>query len=77
MQKEEQIMDLKEMDFSKLSPELKAKAEKCKSMDELLDLAKSEGVDLTAEQLDYISGGGDNCYDGCPDHCRRNAVKED
>ena len=45
-------------------------------MDELLDLAKSEGVDLTAEQLDYISGGGDNCYDGCPDHCRL-AVKED
>ena len=70
-------MDLKGMDFSKLSPELKAKAEKCKSMDELLDLAlldlaKSEGVELTADQLDYISGGGDNCYDGCPDdHCRR------
>ena len=72
MQREEQIMDFKGMDFSKLSPELRAKAEKCKNMDELLDLAKSEGVDLTAEQLDYISGGGDNCYDGCPDdHCRR------
>ena len=50
-------MDLKGMDFSNLSPELKAKAEKCKSMDELLNLAKSEGAELTAEQLDSISGG--------------------
>ena len=68
-------MDFKGMDFSNLSPELKAKAEKCKSMDELLNLAKSEGVELTAEQLDYVSGGGDNCYDGDPDgHDRRNDI---
>lgn len=63
MQKEEQIMDLKGMDFSNLSPELRAKAEKCKNMDELLDLAKSEGAELTAEQLDYISGGSGSYHD--------------
>jgi len=56
-------MVLKGMDFSNLSPELKAKAEKCKNMDELLDLAKSEGAELTAEQLDYISGGSSYDYD--------------
>ena len=67
MQREEQIMDFKGMDFSKLSPELRAKAEKCKSMDELLDIAKNDGVELTAEQLDYVSGGSDSYSDGSED----------
>ena len=56
------------MDFSNLSPELKAKAEKCKNMDELLALAKSEGIELTAEQLDAVAGGGDS-YDCDNDTC--------
>lgn len=46
-------MDLKGMDFSKLSPELRAKAEKCKSMDELLALAKSEGLMALAVLLNF------------------------
>ena len=40
-----------------LSDELKEKALACKGKDELVELAKSEGVELTDEQLDAIAGG--------------------
>lgn len=43
-----------------LTPEQVEKASKCKSSKELLELAKAEGVKLTDEQLNAISGGG--CY---------------
>ena len=33
----------------------------CKSSEELLDLAKKEGVNLTDEQLEYVSGGKSFC----------------
>ena len=39
----------------------KAKAIACKSPEELIALAKAEGVKLTDEQLDAISGGWDSC----------------
>ena len=32
--------------------------ENCKSTEEILELAKSEGVELTDEQLEAVSGGG-------------------
>ena len=60
------------MDFSNISDELKAKAQACKSTDELLALAKSEGVELSEEQLEAVAGGVDwgiNTYpptDGSP-----------
>lgn len=38
---------------------------KCKSHDELLKLAKKEGVELTSEQLNAINGGG-MCSDEMP-----------
>ena len=41
-----------------LTEEQIAKVKACKNSDELLALAKAEGVELTEEQLDAISGGG-------------------
>ena len=35
-----------------------ARVKACKSHEELLKLAKDEGVELTSEQLEVISGGG-------------------
>ena len=45
------------MDIKDLTPELKEKAQNCKSVDEIIALAKEEGVDLSDEQLDAIAGG--------------------
>lgn len=47
------------MKFEDLSPEQREKALTCKSLDELIELAKQEGVELSDEQLDAISGGLD------------------
>ena len=41
-----------------LSEEQIAKVRACKNSDELLALAKAEGVKLTDEQLEAVSGGG-------------------
>lgn len=60
------------MDFSNLSDELKEKASKCTSTEELLELARNEGVELSDEQLEAVSGGVDwaPCpADGCDDVC--------
>lgn len=46
------------MNFNDLTEEQKAKARACKSADELIELAEAEGVKLTDEQLEAISGGG-------------------
>ena len=40
-----------------LSPELQEKARQCKNMDELMDLAGEEGVELSDEALANVSGG--------------------
>ena len=45
------------MDFKDLTPEQQEKARACKNPDELVALAKSEGVELTDEQLELIAGG--------------------
>lgn len=47
------------MDYNDLSDELKKKAEACKTADELIALAEAEGVELSDEQLDAMSGGVD------------------
>ena len=49
------------MEFNGLTEEQKAKALSCKSPEELIALAKAEGVKLTDEQLSAISGGWDSC----------------
>jgi len=41
-----------------LSEEQIAKVKECKNQEELLKLAKAEGIELTDEQLTAISGGG-------------------
>ena len=41
-----------------LTKEQIAKVKACKNQEELLKLAKAEGVELTDEQLTAISGGG-------------------
>ena len=48
----------KEM-FEGLSDDLKAKATECRTSEELMNLAKTEGIELTDDQLDAISGGFD------------------
>ena len=50
-----------------LSEEQIKKIEDCKSSEEILSLAKAEGIELTDEQLEAVSGGG--CLPGttkCP-----------
>ena len=41
-----------------LSEEQIKKVEACKSPEEILSLAKAEGIELTDEQLEVVSGGG-------------------
>lgn len=52
------------MDIKDLTPELKEEAQNCKTVDEIIELAKEEGVDLSDEQLDAIAGGSswDDCF---------------
>ena len=56
------------MDFDKLSPELKERAKAAKSADEVVEIAKSAGVELSDEELSTISGGSWNCDGYCSDN---------
>lgn len=47
------------MNLEDLSPELQEKARACKTPEELIELAKDEGVTLTEEQIERVSGGLD------------------
>lgn len=51
-----------------LTEEQIAKVKACKNSEELLKLAKEEGIELSDEQLEAISGGGCNSISGvsCP-----------
>ena len=53
------------MDFENLPPELKEKAKACENPKELIELASAEGIELSDEQLEAISGGSswDSCID--------------
>ena len=48
---------MKEELIKGLSKEQIAKLKECKNQDEILALAKEEGIELTEEQLDAVSGG--------------------
>ena len=56
-----------------LTDEQIAKVKGCKTQEEMLALAKEEGIELTDEQLEAVSGG--NCIMGerCP-HCNGDQV---
>ena len=50
-----------------LTEEQKNKVKECKSTEEILALAKAEGVTLTDEQLEAVSGGACiECIIKCP-----------
>ena len=49
-----------------LSEEQIAKVKACKNQDELLKVAKEEGVELSEEQLSAVSGGGCFSTNKCP-----------
>ena len=48
---------MKEELLKGLSDEQIAKVKECKNQEELLKLAKDEGVELTSEQIEVVSGG--------------------
>ena len=53
-----------------LSEEAKAKALAAKTPEEMLAVAKSEGVELSLDELDEVSGGSWSGSDfKCNDHC--------
>lgn len=57
------------MDFESLSPELREKVLACKTSQELVELAEEQGITLSDEQLDAISGGS---FWSCEDYeCHR------
>lgn len=45
------------MDLQSVTPEQREKAKSCKTPEELLELAKEEGYELSEEELDAVSGG--------------------
>ncbi|MBR1846720.1 MAG: Nif11-like leader peptide family natural product precursor, partial [Bacilli bacterium] len=49
---------MKEELLKGLSEEQIAKLKECKNTEEILAVAKKEGVELTEEQLEAVSGGG-------------------
>ena len=57
-----------------LTEEQIAKVNECNSAEEILALAKEEGVQLSDEQLEAVSGGGCFGRKGCPE-CGSNNLK--
>ena len=58
------------MTFDELTPELREKAKECKTPEELVALAREEGITLSDKELSQISGGAgwNNCnYSPCSD----------
>ena len=54
------------MDFKDLSPELREKAKACKTPEEMLELAKEEGYELSDEELEEIAAAGSWTDSKCP-----------
>ena len=52
------------MNFEDLTPEQQEKARACKTPEEMLELAKQEGYELSDAELDGIAGGA---WKGCHD----------
>ena len=63
------------MDLNELTEEQKAKALACESPEELLALAREEGMELTDEQLEGVAGGwgSASCGDYTPEPCNYTA----
>ena len=60
------------MEFDELSQEMKDKAMACETPEELLALAKEEGVALSDAELEDIAGGkGKWAHEKCDDFIRQ------
>ena len=55
---DEEVTTMREELFKGLTEEQIKKVEACKSSEEIIELAKAEGIELTDEQLEAVSGGG-------------------
>ena len=66
-------MDRYQEFYDGLSEDLKAKVTSCKTAEELIELAKTEGIELSDEQLDAASGGG-NWDCGCVSDCSEDSI---
>ena len=65
------------MKFEDLTPEQQEKAKACKTPEELVALAKEEGVELTDEQIEAMSGGYVwSCSDDCSWQCMKNIYND-
>ena len=53
------------MKFEDLTPEQQEKAKACKSVEEMLALAREEGYELSDDELETIGGGDWDCWDVC------------
>ena len=64
------------MNFEDLTTEQKEKAIACKTPEEMLELAKEEGIELFDDQIEAISGGSDWDLSGlrCQGFDRRRAL---
>ena len=68
-------MNIPEHIFSKLTDELKKKIESATTPEELLDLAKEAGYELSPEQLQSVAGGS-WCGSDCP-YCVHGSCHEE
>lgn len=60
------------MEFESLTPEQQEKAKACQTPEDILELAKEEGITLSDEELDQISGGkGKWAHETCEDFIRQ------
>ena len=53
------------MDFKDLTSEQIEKAKACETTEDLVELARAEGMELSDDQLDAIAGGDNEWYCGC------------
>lgn len=53
--------------INELSPELREKAKACQSAEDIFALAKEEGLELSDEEVEAISGGWGTCPNN--DYC--------
>lgn len=58
---------MKEINLTGLTEEQIEKAKACTNQEELLRLAKEEGVELNEEQLEAVSGGACTSSTKCPE----------
>ena len=60
------------MEFDEMSQEMKDRARACKTPEEILALAEDEGITLSDDELEQISGGkGKWAHEKCDDFIRQ------